>query len=100
MLAEITDQVAERVLQLGFKAETVIAHYLKRTRLEDGPMNGKAEELIQKLVEKQEAVIRGLRQDIDTILEKYKDQGTGDFLTGVMEQHEKMAWMLRVHLDK
>ena len=23
------------------------------------------------------------------------DEGTLDFLTGLMEQHEKMAWMLR-----
>jgi DNA-binding ferritin-like protein len=24
--------------------------------------------------------------------------GTNDFLTGLMEQHEKMAWMLRAFL--
>jgi starvation-inducible DNA-binding protein len=28
----------------------------------------------------------------------YKDAGTADFLTGLMEAHEKMAWMLRAHL--
>jgi starvation-inducible DNA-binding protein len=26
--------------------------------------------------------------------------GTNDFLIGTMEKHEKMAWMLRDHLDK
>jgi starvation-inducible DNA-binding protein len=25
--------------------------------------------------------------------------GTNDFLTGLMEQHEKMAWMLRAFLE-
>jgi starvation-inducible DNA-binding protein len=32
-------------------------------------------------------------------LEKYHDVGTSDFITGVMEKHEKMAWMLRAFLD-
>jgi DNA-binding ferritin-like protein len=27
-----------------------------------------------------------------------KDRGTGDFLTGVMEAHEKIAWMLGAHV--
>jgi len=27
-----------------------------------------------------------------------KDFGTSDFVTGLMETHEKMAWMLRSHL--
>jgi hypothetical protein len=26
---------------------------------------------------------------------KYQDLGTKDFLTGLMERHEKMAWMFR-----
>jgi starvation-inducible DNA-binding protein len=26
--------------------------------------------------------------------------GTSDFLTGVMEAHEKMAWMLRAFLEE
>jgi starvation-inducible DNA-binding protein len=26
---------------------------------------------------------------------KHGDAGTNDFLVGLMEQHEKMAWMLR-----
>jgi len=25
--------------------------------------------------------------------------GTNDFLIGIMEKHEKMAWMLRAHLS-
>jgi starvation-inducible DNA-binding protein len=31
--------------------------------------------------------------------EKYHDQGTADFLTGLMEQHEEMAWMLRSFIE-
>ncbi len=97
-LSEMTDEVAERVLQLGYKAETVIGNYLKLTRLKDEPATGSAEELLRGLVDKQETIIRELRSDIDTIQEKYGDEGTSDFLTGLMGKHEQMAWMLRVHL--
>jgi starvation-inducible DNA-binding protein len=31
--------------------------------------------------------------------ELYQDAGTADFLTGLMEDHEKMAWMLRAVLE-
>ena len=35
-----------------------------------------------------------------TSVKEYHDMGTNDFLIGVMEKHEKMAWMLRAHIDK
>ncbi|MEK6912322.1 MAG: ferritin-like domain-containing protein, partial [Candidatus Thermoplasmatota archaeon] len=31
--------------------------------------------------------------------EKYEDMGTNDFLTGLVERHEKTAWMLRAMLE-
>jgi starvation-inducible DNA-binding protein len=46
-----------------------------------------------------EALIRHLRVDLDTWIERYHDAGTRDFLSGLMEQHEKMAWMLRAFLE-
>jgi starvation-inducible DNA-binding protein len=46
-----------------------------------------------------EAVIRQLRADVVACGEKFGDAGTTDFLTGLMEQHEKMAWMLRAVLE-
>jgi starvation-inducible DNA-binding protein len=45
-----------------------------------------------------ETVIRQLRTDLETVAEQYND--IGDFLTGLTERHEKMAWMLRAHLEE
>jgi starvation-inducible DNA-binding protein len=42
-----------------------------------------------------EALIRHLRTDAEVTIDKHKDAGTNDFLVGLMEKHEKMAWMLR-----
>ena len=33
------------------------------------------------------------------LADEFNDMGTNDFLIGLMEQHEKMAWMLRAFLD-
>ena len=42
---------------------------------------------------------RSLRADVDTVTDKHRDTGTADFLTGLLEQHEKSAWMLRSFLE-
>lgn len=55
--------------------------------------------IIQTLMEDHESLIRSLRKDISNTAEKHRDLGTADFMTGLMEQHEKMSWMLRAHLS-
>jgi starvation-inducible DNA-binding protein len=54
--------------------------------------------MIASLLSDHEAVIRSLRADLEACTAKFGDAGTSDFLTGLMEQHEKMAWMLRALL--
>ena len=44
-------------------------------------------------------LIRQLRADADVAASTYHDNGTNDFLFGLMEEHEKMAWMLRSFLE-
>jgi len=51
------------------------------------------------LVADHEALIRALRVDLETCADRYHDIGTNDFLTGLMEKHEKMAWMLRAYVE-
>ncbi|MHC5721914.1 MAG: Dps family protein, partial [Nostoc sp.] len=36
---------------------------------------------------------------VDQSGEKFHDQGTADFLTGLLEQHEEIAWMLRSFIE-
>jgi len=98
-LDEIIDEVAERVRSLGHFALGSLKDFLSVTHmLEDNHNFGKHKELIQILVDDHETIIRIIRNDIIPISDKYKDLGTADFVTGIMEQHEKMAWMLRSFL--
>jgi starvation-inducible DNA-binding protein len=55
--------------------------------------------MVENLVVDHEQVIRNLREHVDQCAEQYHDQGTADFLTGLMEGHEEMAWMLRSFIE-
>jgi starvation-inducible DNA-binding protein len=55
--------------------------------------------MISNLLTDHESTIKYLRKSADKCDEEYNDMGTNDFLIGLMEIHEKMAWMLRTHLD-
>jgi len=46
-----------------------------------------------------ESIIIYLRENINLIANDLQDAGTSDFITGLVENHEKMAWMLRAHLN-
>lgn len=58
-----------------------------------------AHDMVANLLADHEAIIRQLRVDLETCADTYHDAGSNDFLTGLLEQHEKMAWMLRAFLE-
>jgi starvation-inducible DNA-binding protein len=99
-LAEAMDETAERVRQLGGFAYGTLEEFKLSTALKEQPgVIPSAPEMIRNLTDDHELIIRQLRTDVDDTAEKYRDQGTSDFLTALMQQHEKMAWMLRAHLE-
>ena len=99
-LGEIVDDVAERVRFLGGQSAGTLREFLDLTRLKESPgRHPEAQEMIADLLADHEAVIRALRSDLVTADEKYKDIGTNDFLTGLLQGHEKTAWMLRSFLE-
>lgn len=95
-LNEIIDEVAERARAVGGNALGTLGEFSKQTRLREEPAKyPEAGEMISNLLADHESIVRFLRDDLTASAEKYHDAGTSDFLTGLMEQHEKMAWMLR-----
>lgn len=94
------DAIAERIRQLGGYPIGTANGFLKNATI--GEHSGElptAEEMVTQLVSDHEQIIRNLRDHIDQCGDNYHDEGTADFLTGLMEQHEEMAWMLRSFLE-
>jgi starvation-inducible DNA-binding protein len=96
----LVDEVAERARQLGGRAFGTLAEFTKTARLTEQPgASPAAAEMLTSLLADHEAVIRALRADIGPVGDKHRDVGTQDFLTGLLEKHEKMAWMLRAFVS-
>lgn len=99
-LDDIVDEVAERARSLGENSLGTLKEFLENARLKEVPADyPPAKQMIANLLADHESVIRSLREDLRTCDEKLNDMGTSDFLTGLMERHEKTAWMLRAYLE-
>ncbi len=97
-LAEKIDQIAERIRMLGHFVSGRMKDIVKLSSLEQDQNSDKQEMQIQALLDDHETIIRNLREHIGTVQDKYKDVGTADFMTGLLRDHENMAWMLRSYL--
>lgn len=100
VIDEAIDDVAERARSIGGDSNGSLTEMLKNTTLEEDTTKGTdSKHMVRSLLSDHEAIIRHLRKDLRETDEKYDDMGTSDFLTGLMETHEKMAWMLRAFLE-
>lgn len=99
-LTESIDALAERVRALGGYPLGTAAGFIQYSTIQEHSNDlPDANEMVDRLVQDHEQIIRNLRENIDQCSDEYHDEGTADFLTGLMEQHEEMAWMLRSFLE-
>ncbi|MBC7572075.1 MAG: DNA starvation/stationary phase protection protein [Spirosoma sp.] len=99
-LEEMIDVVAERIRTLGGRPMATMTDFIRETSLEeDHSGEVKTFDMFERLLADHEQVTRELRGDVTTCDDELNDAGTADFLTGLMEEHEKMAWMLRKYLS-
>jgi len=99
-LNEIVDEVAERARILGGIPFGTMGEFQKQSRLKEHPrQHPSPKSMLSNLLSDHEAIIRTLRADLTICQNSHGDAGTSDFLTSLMEQHEKMAWMLRAYQE-
>ncbi|MGH2646922.1 MAG: Dps family protein [Ginsengibacter sp.] len=98
-LDDIMDSVAERIRSIGHYAPATLKVYSQLTHLsEQQRTKNDSQGFIKELTSDHESIIIFLRENINKFANDYSDAGTSDYITGLMETHEKMAWMLRSHL--
>ena len=98
-LDEAMDEIAERISKLGFIVPATLAEFLKLSSIKETPgKNPDQVGMIKELLKDHETVIISLRKAIDDCEDKFKDKGTADFLTGLIQDHETLAWTLRRYI--
>ncbi len=98
-LDDIIDTVAERIRSIGHYAYATLKSFLELTHLtEVNRENNDSNGFLNELLIDHESIIIHCRENIHRFANEYHDIGTSDFITQLMETHEKMAWFLRSHL--
>ena len=99
-LEETIDEVAERIGKLGSKTIGTMEEFIAASTLKESPEKYPSQKnMLEELLADHETLIKQLRKGIEECCEKYNDAGTADFLTGIMEEHETIAWVLRRYLN-
>ncbi len=99
-LEEAIDEIAERISKLGSPVIGTMKEFLSLTSLKEAVGKYPARmDMIKELLNDHETVIKALRKGIEDCDKKYSDAGTADFLTGLMKQHETIAWTLRRYMN-
>jgi starvation-inducible DNA-binding protein len=94
------DEVAERIRTYGEMTPGTLSEFGRMTRLEEHPGEYPASrQMVIDLVSDHETLVRHLRSDIEQVGDKHGDVGAEDFLTGLLQTHQEMAWMLRAMIE-
>ena len=96
-----TDSVAERIRKIGHYAPGTLKEFLDLTNLSekyDG--DNTSHDYTVALLKDHDSIIQYIRENLSKVGEDCKDVGSEDFLTGLMQEHEEMAWMLRATVTK
>ena len=98
-LASTIDSVAERIKTLGFVAPASLKAFLELTSLQDTDLaSNSSVAFINDLLSAHETIIIQLRNNISLFADSYGDSGSSDFITSLLQEHEKTAWILRTLL--
>ena len=98
-LEAIIDTVAERIGKLGGKTIGTMNEFTLLSRIVEHPNQYPVRKtMLTELLADHEILITELRKDIDKSAEENHDAGTADLLTGILQQHETAAWVLRRYL--
>jgi starvation-inducible DNA-binding protein len=93
-LRDAVDEIAERIRALGEMAPGSYGEFAKLSSVPDEAGTPEALDMVRRLVDGHEAVIRTGREVVKTA-EAAGDVATADLVTTRIEVHEKTAWMLR-----
>lgn len=96
---ETIDDMAERVLSLGYHPLSTMSEFIETSDLEEIREVLPAQEMVRALLDDYSKITENKRKLIEVATEA-GDEGTADMITGFLENMEKNAWMLNAYLNQ
>lgn len=93
-LATAVDDIAERILTLGFAAPGTYKAFAELSSIEEVEGVPAAGEMVERLTHGHEQVVKTAREVLQTAQEA-NDESSAALVSDRMRVHEKTAWMLR-----
>lgn len=97
-LAVAVDDIAERIRALGILSPGTYKEFTELSSIEEVEGDISAEEMIGRLVDSHETVVRTAREVL-SIAQEADDESSASLVGDRLVVHEKTAWMLRSHLQ-
>lgn len=99
-LALIIDEVAEDIRQQGAMAPGTLDEFMQLARLTEKPgVYPDWRTMVTELADDHESLVKWLEADVEFIDDQIDDDAAENFLIELVDQHQKMAWLLRMHLE-
>lgn len=93
------DLIAERIRMHDELAAGTCTEFLANATIKENPgVYPVDKEMLKELLADHRVVIAALKKAVDQF-NKENAQSDVDFATGLMQEHEKMAWFIRAHLE-
>ena len=93
LLSGAVDEITERVRAVGGRTRATLKEFINTSQIrEDVGSHPNADTMLSNLLSDHETIIKTLRKNIYEC-QDLNDEGTANFLTDKMEEHEKMAWI-------
>jgi starvation-inducible DNA-binding protein len=99
-LLENIDDVAERIREVGGQPYGTMTEFVQTSQIKEKPgFYPEASHMISDLLHDHNQIQSATTNMIENGKSLPLDPGSEDFLTGLLKQHEEMAWMLKSHLS-
>jgi len=93
------DEIAERILTLGYQPNHSFTSYLKQSEIKESENTSEAKANVESILNSLSALIKKQR-DILNLSADADDEGTNSLMSDYIREQEKLVWMYSAFLKK
>lgn len=93
------DELAERILTLGYAPNYKFSEYLKTSQIKESSQSRDGLQAVEDILNSFKTVIM-LQREIMSLAQKTDDEGTSALMSDYIREQEKLVWMYSAFLNK